>query len=379
MTVVPGGWTTGRLLDLVSIRSGQVDPKLPQYRGMPLIAPDHLEVGTGRLRAPSSAHEQGAISGKFLVDPGDVIYSKIRPYLMKAHRAQFSALCSADMYPLKPRVGVDGRYVVSLLLGERFTNFAVGESMRSGIPKVNREALAGYELAFPPSFEQRAIGEALGDVDDLGHALERLISKKRGIKQGVMHELLTGRTRLCGFADPWRTQTFGDILSYRQPIRYLVESSNYEESGTPVLTAGRSFVLGYTSERGGVYSDLPVIIFDDFTTDSKYIDFEFKVKSSAMKMLAAKAGVDLRWAFERMQIVDFIVADHKRRWISEYSKIEVEVPGRDEQEAIASVAADADAEIKALEERLESARAVKIGMMQELLTGRTRLPVKEDA
>lgn len=379
MSVVSDGWTTQRLFDLVAIRSGLVDPKQPQYRDMPLIAPDHVEVGTGRLLAVRSAHEQGATSGKYIVDSGDVIYSKIRPYLMKAHRAQFPALCSADMYPLKPRDGFDGRYVVNVLLGRHFTNYAVGESMRSGIPKINREALARYELTVPPQSEQRAIGEVLGDADDLIKALESLIAKKRDVKQGMMQELLTGRTRLPGFAGTWRRQTFGELVTYRQPTKYLVDDTEYIDAGTPVLTAGKSFILGYTPEVHGIYSDLPVVIFDDFTTDSKYVEFPFKAKSSAMKMLIPKIGTDLRWVFERMQITEFVPVDHKRRWISEYSKIEIDVPTFEEQAAISRILTDADVEIVALERRLESARAVKVGMMQELLTGRTRLPVMEDS
>jgi type I restriction enzyme S subunit len=98
-----------------------------------------------------------------------------------------------------------------------------------------------------------------------------------------------------------------------------------------------------------------------------------------MKILRAKAGVDLRFMYERMQLIDFPLGDHKRYWISEYSKQEVMVPGEREQRAIAWVSADLDSEIKLLKRRLAKARSVKIGMMQELLTGRTRLPVMEGA
>ncbi|OZB89124.1 MAG: hypothetical protein B7X41_04500 [Microbacterium sp. 14-71-5] len=210
ISALPVGWRVERLLDLVSIRSGQVDPKLAQYRDLPLIAPDHIESGTGRLLDVRSAREQGAISGKFLVDPGDIIYSKIRPYLMKAYRAEFPALCSADMYPLKPRRGADGRYVLNVLLGREFTNYAVGESMRSGIPKINREGLAGYELPVPADSEQATVGAALGDADALIQSIEQAIAKKRALKQGMMQELLTGRTRLSGFDGEWEDVSAGD-------------------------------------------------------------------------------------------------------------------------------------------------------------------------
>ncbi|MEU1964151.1 restriction endonuclease subunit S [Micromonospora sediminicola] len=191
-----GGWEARKFSELVGIRSGQVDPRLPAYKHLPLIAPDHIESGTGRLLDVRTAEQQGAISGKYLVYPGDIIYSKIRPNLRKVYMAEFPALCSADMYPLKPRPGMDGRFIVSTLLGRDFTEFAVGVSMRSGIPKINRTELAGFELAVPPMDEQRQIGKALANVDALIASLERRLESTRAIKQGMMQELLTGRTRL---------------------------------------------------------------------------------------------------------------------------------------------------------------------------------------
>lgn len=230
-----------------------------------------------------------------------------------------------------------------------------------------------------PSYEQqKAIAATLSQVDDVIASLERLITKKRAIKQGMMQELLTGRTRLPGFDRQWDSKRLGDLLSYQQPGRYLVSSTDYVDAGTPVLTAGKTFVLGFTNETSGIYESLPVIIFDDFTTASKYVDFPFKAKSSAMKILSSTDGADLRFMFERMQAIDFVAVDHKRRWIAEYSKIEVAVPDIAEQRAIARVAADANAEVEALERRLEATREIKQGVMQELLTGRTRLPIGEE-
>lgn len=362
------------LLDLVEIKSGQVDPRAAKYRELPLIAPDHLARQTGRLIKKESAVAQGAISGKYLVKPGDVIYSKIRPYLQKAYRCDFDALCSADMYPLTPKRGVDPSFILHSILARDFTNFAVSVSARSGIPKINREELAEYRMLVPNSAEQSAIGRALDDADSLISITERLIVKKQAIKQGLMQNLLTGRTRLPGFSGDWKKRRLGDVLEYEQPGRYLVSSTDYATTGTPVLTAGKTFLLGYTPEQHGVYDNVPVIIFDDFTTASKYVDFPFKAKSSAMKILSARPGVNLRYIYERMQLINFIAVDHKRRWIAEYSKIEIGVPTDAEQHAIAEVLGDADREIALLRGRLAKSRAIKNGMMQQLLTGRSRLP-----
>lgn len=129
----------------------------------------------------------------------------------------------------------------------------------------------------------------------------------------------------------------GDILDYEQPTQYIVESVEYNNDyKTPVLTAGQSFILGYTNETQGIYNKLPVIIFDDFTTDSKYVDFPFKVKSSAMKILRVKNNdiADLRYVYYMMQNIKFNSETHKRYWISEYSNEEIPLPPISVQEEI---------------------------------------------
>ena len=223
--------------------------------------------------------------------------------------------------------------------------------------------------------EQRAIAEALSDMDGLIAALDKKIAKKRLIKQGTMQQLLTGKKRLLGFTDPWVEKKLGEILDYEQPQPYLVVSTDYVDSGIPVLTAGKSLILGYTTEQFGIYNKLPVIIFDDFTTDSKYISYPFKVKSSAMKMLALKNNdYDLRLVYELMQQIDFPLKDHQRYWISEYSQLTISIPkDREEQTAIATILTDMDKEIADLEARRDKCSFLKSGMMQKLLTGQIRL------
>lgn len=128
----------------------------------------------------------------------------------------------------------------------------------------------------------------------------------------------------------------GQLLSYEQPTPYIVDSTEYNEKyKTPVLTAGKSFVIGYTNEETGIYDSLPVIIFDDFTTSSQYVNFKFKVKSSAMKILTANTDFVLpKYIFYRMQIINFDHSTHKRYWIQHYSKLKVQIPTLSEQEKI---------------------------------------------
>lgn len=134
----------------------------------------------------------------------------------------------------------------------------------------------------------------------------------------------------------WTEYELGELLSYEQPTPYIVESTDYSDSyETPVLTAGKSFIIGYTNETSGIYDKLPVIIFDDFTTSTQYVNFPFKVKSSAMKILTANTELVIpKFIFYRMQIIEFDHSTHKRYWIQQYSKIKVKIPPIPEQERI---------------------------------------------
>ena len=126
-----------------------------------------------------------------------------------------------------------------------------------------------------------------------------------------------------------------DIVEHEQPTPYIVSSTNYDNAySTPVLTAGKSFIIGYTNEATGIFSNIPCIIFDDFTTDSKLVDFPFKVKSSAMKILKVHKDIDIEYVASFMSITRLIGDTHKRYWISEYSKLEIPLPPYKEQKRI---------------------------------------------
>lgn len=134
----------------------------------------------------------------------------------------------------------------------------------------------------------------------------------------------------------WTEYSLEDLLLYEQPTPYIVESTEYSDNyQTPVLTAGKSFIIGYTNETSGIYDKLPVIIFDDFTTATQFVNFPFKVKSSAMKILTANTAlVTPKFIYYRMQLIEFDHSTHKRYWIQQYSKIRVKIPSISEQERI---------------------------------------------
>ena len=185
----------------------------------------------------------------------------------------------------------------------------------------------------------------------------------------------------------------GELLGYEQPTKYLVSSKDYDDSyPTPVLTAGKTFILGYTNETEGIYpasKEEPVIIFDDFTTAFKWVEFPFKAKSSAMKMLTLKSGNNslFKYVYYAMQCIVYNSSDHARQWISKYSNIEVPVPPLEIQEAIVEILdkftnleAELEAELEARTLQYEYYRdlllasfsepAVKFYSIEELFTTR---------
>ncbi|MEY3499619.1 MAG: hypothetical protein RL308_1288 [Bacteroidota bacterium] len=136
----------------------------------------------------------------------------------------------------------------------------------------------------------------------------------------------------------WKIKKLEDLLDYIQPTKYIVKSTNYDNSyKIPVLTAGKTFVLGKTNETEGIFENLPVIIFDDFTTANKLVNFKFKVKSSAMKILKPKdENVNLLFVFYFIQTIRISFDTHKRYWISVFSKLPIALPPPETQNAIVS-------------------------------------------
>ena len=310
---------------------------------------------------------------------GEVLLAKRgdigKVYLFEA-KTMYATL-APNLYLLKLNQKIDSTYLYYYLKSTNGQKALKDINASTSLGALYKEDVKNLYILYPSSVEQRAIAEALSDIDGLITALDKKIAKKRLIKQGAMQQLLTGKKRLPGFTDPWVETKLGEILDYEQPQPYLVVSTDYVDSGIPVLTAGKSLILGYTTEQFGIYNKLPVIIFDDFTTDSKYISYPFKVKSSAMKMLSLKNNdYDLRLVYELMQQIDFPLKDHQRYWISEYSQLTISIPkDREEQTAIATILTDMDKEIADLEAKRDKYRLLKSGMMQKLLTGQIRLKI----
>ena len=158
------------------------------------------------------------------------------------------------------------------------------------------------------------------------------LQNKQSLIKGIRNEVFGKLRKSVGF-----NAMIGDVLSYEQPQSYIVEDTEYTKEGTPVLTANKAFVLGYTSEKEGIYGKGDCIIFDDFTLDCKYVDFPFKVKSSAIKILTAKNKELLRYTFEFLKFLDLSTDEHKRHYIAETQNQEFILPTMQIVRTIANV------------------------------------------
>lgn len=299
---------------------------------------------------------------------GDVLYSKLRTYLNKVLVAPDNGYCTTEIIPISFYSGVQPEFLNNVLRSRFFLDYTIQCGYGVKMPRLSTTDACNGLIPLPPLAEQKRIvkevehwftlmDELESDEGDLLKAIDKAKSK---ILDLAIHGKLVPQDpndepaiellkRInpkfegcededgCDLPDGWVLCRLEDIIDYEQPQAYIVQSTEYSPKyKTPVLTAGKSFVIGYTNEEEGICSNLPVIIFDDFTTESKYVDFPFKVKSSAMKILHVKEGVNIHYVCFFMSITRLIGDTHKRYWISEYSKIVIPLPPYQEQLRIVS-------------------------------------------
>lgn len=276
-----------------------------------------------------------------------------------------------------PKPDANMKWLSYVLASEhvRYTLSKLATGTSGSMKNITKGELLTLKILIPPLPEQKKIAQALSTWDKAITATEQLLANSHQQKKVLRQQLLTGKKRFPEFNGKWERRELGKLLEYKQPTLYLVSSTDYNDDyEIPVLTAGKTFILGYTNELEGIYREkLPVIIFDDFTTDSKFVDFPFKAKSSAMKILTARDGVSIKYVFEAMQMLDFKIGGHQRHWISIFSNQVIAIPEIAEQRKIASALSCVDGEIEILKQKLNHLKQEKKALMQQLLTGKRRV------
>jgi len=238
-----------------------------------------------------------------------------------------------------------------------------------------------FEEYYPSNEEQNRIGRYFENLDRLITLYQRKCDMLKNLKASMLTKMFpkegesVPEIRFKGFTEPWEQRKLGEILEYEQPGPYIVDSTDYDNSySTPVLTAGQSFILGYTNETVGIKKatpDNPVIIFDDFTTSSHYVDFSFKVKSSAMKFLTLKNDTDDIYCINNvLENIDYIPASHERHWISIFTNFDVRVPSsREEQKSIGDYFRNLDHLITLHQRKYEKLLDVKKAFLEKMIGG----------
>lgn len=286
----------------------------------------------------------------------------------------YVALCE-DIYCIGRGVAsITANYSIGFLfqyfikVEERWNTLAQGSTFTA----INSKELNNFKLNIPTLQEQTKIADFLGAVDKQLDILNQKKEKLNTYKKGVMQQLFAQQLR---FKDDngndypdWQEKTLGEVLKYTQPNKFIVKSTDYNNLyNIPVLTAGKSFLLGYTNETDNIYKNIPCIIFDDFTTSSQFVDFEFKIKSSAMKILNTIGNDNIKFLFELINTIHFPTGDeHKRYWISEYSKLKLSIPSIEEQTKIAEFLSAIDKQIEAVENQITKTETYKKGLLQQM-------------
>jgi type I restriction enzyme S subunit len=259
-------------------------------------------------------------------------------------------------------------YYINQKLRKKISSLAKGVS----ISNVYNSDLKTLDIILPSLPEQQKIASFLSAVDEKIQQLNRKKELLEYYKKGVMQQLFSGKLRFKDekgkdYAD-WGEKRLGKCLDYIQPTKYLVSSTEYDNSfNIPVLTAGKTFILGYTNETNGIFEKkLPVIIFDDFTTATKYVDFPFKAKSSAMKILVPFNEVNIKFIYEAMQIMKYEIGGHERHWISKFSQILMPFPCLVEQQKIANFLSSIDAKVEGTTQQITQTQTFKKGLLQKM-------------
>ena len=188
-----GEWVEKTFGEIVAVASGQVDPTKPPYCDFPQIGSENIESNTGKLVNVKSAGDKGVISGNYVFDENDVLYSKIRPALNKVAAPAFKGICSADIYPIRPaNGGLHRSYLMYLLLSQKFLEYAIRNSERGKIPKINRDGLLTYAVLIPSVAEQKRIASCITTLDDLIAAQTHKHEALKTHKKGLMQQLFPG-------------------------------------------------------------------------------------------------------------------------------------------------------------------------------------------
>lgn len=379
--MVPEGWEKARFEEVTRIANGQVDPKVEPYSSMLHIGPENVTSHSGQLSGCKTGKELGLISGKYEFDEQAIVYSKIRPNLNKVCRPKFHGLCSADMYPIWAKEGLDIDYLYHYMLSPGFFETAIAMSMRTGMPKINRSDLNAVRIVLPPLPEQKKIAQILSTWDQAISATERLLENSQQRKKGLMQQLLTGKKRLPGFEGEWENSILTEhcsVTTGNKDLQNKVENGEYP-----------FFVRSSNIERIDSYSfdGEAILIPGDGRVGEifHYIDGKFDFHQRVYKLSDFEGALGLfiyyylKRFFKAEVIKNSVKATVDSLRMPVFTGMRIKLPSLEEQRQIVDVLSCSDKEIQAITQRLYLLKQEKKALMQQLLTGKRRVKVEADA
>ena len=365
---IPKGWVWTTLGDIGTWQAGGTPSRSNKsyYGGnIPWLKTGDLNDGL-ITNIPETITEDAVANSSAKINPaGSVLIAMYGATIGKLGILTFPATTNQACCACIEYFAITQHYLFYFLLSHR--NMFIAKGGGGAQPNISKEIIVNTAIPLPPLAEQERIvtkierwfaliDEIEQDKSDLQSIIKQAKSKILDIaihgklvsqdpndeaaskllkRINPKAEITCDNGHYPQLPDGWCKCRLEDIVEYEQPQAYIVNSTDYDDRYlTPVLTAGKSFVIGYTNETEGIYQNTPCIIFDDFTTDSKLVDFPFKVKSSAMKILKVADDIEIEYVAMFMNITRLIGDTHKRYWISEYSKLCMPIPPRKEQKRI---------------------------------------------
>ena len=395
--VIPEDWEMASMGEVASIERGKFsarprnDPRL--YGGnIPFIQTGDVARSNGSITTfTQSLNSEGLKVSRLF--PMETLFFTIAANIGDVGIAQFEAACPDSLVAIAPNLQTD-KFWLLYELSSRKTDF---ESLASPGAQlnINLEKLRPYLLPVPPLPEQRAIATALGDVDALLSGLDSLIAKKQNLKQAAMQQLLTGQTRLPGFSGEWKVKRLGEVAEFYKG-KGLPKSELVPDGEVPCIHYGELFtkypeLIGEVFSRTNVSQNTFRSVANDVLMPTSDVTPRGLAKASCINVDGVVLGGDIlviRSNKKRIfgEFLSYVIRREEDQVLqlvtgstvfhlygSDMKRFMFAVPSLSEQTAIATVLADMDTELAALQARLGKTRALKQGMMQELLTGRIRL------
>ncbi|WP_086247701.1 restriction endonuclease subunit S [Campylobacter vicugnae] len=380
MNKIPKGWEVKKLGEIFNIVTGKTpSKKIREYfnGNIPFVKPSDLDLSDYIENSEDTLTQDGFKKAPF-IPKNSVLVSCIGNLGKKAILKQ-NGSCNQQINAILPNSNFDMKFVFYYI--DIIKPWMKQNASATTIPILNKSRFEQIPFIYPNLVEQKAIVDKLDDsFAKIENAITNLINAKENLKlykQSVLKSAFNGDLLPSTSPTQRKKVKFEDVLKYEQPTKYIVKSTKYNNDfKTPVLTAGKGFILGYTDETEGIFTNTPVIIFDDFTTSSQYVNFHFKVKSSAMKILRPVDNVNLKFLFYKMQTIQHKSDTHKRYWISEYAKLEIPLPPLSEQNLIVAEIdrrfAIVDKTLNLIDKSIQNAKNLKQSILKKAFSGELR-------